>query len=92
MPISVHLPTALRPYVDRQPQVSLEGKTVAEVLESLMTQYGTLKHHLVTPDGKLRSFVNLYLNDNDVRDLQGHATPVKDGDVLLIVPAIAGGV
>ncbi len=91
MSITVQLPTALRPYVDRQAAVSLEGKTVADVLDRLTVRYSALKPHLMGPDGNLRSFVNVYLNDSDVRDLQGGQTPVKDGDTLLIVPAIAGG-
>src|SRR5438874_983945 len=91
MPIRVQLPTALRPYVDRQAEISLEGKTVGEVLNGLVCRYSALKPHLLGSDGGLRSFINVYLNDSDVRDVGGHGAPVKDGDVLLIVPAIAGG-
>ena len=91
MAIKVQLPTALRPYVDKQPEISLEGRTVGDVLSGLTVRYSALKPHLLAADGSLRSFINVYLNDDDVRHLQGRETPVKDGDVLLIVPAIAGG-
>ena len=68
-----------------------EGQTVEEVLLNLTTQYGDLRKHLYSEDGKLRSFVNIYRNDEDIRYLEHEQTPVKDTDVLSIVPSIAGG-
>jgi molybdopterin converting factor small subunit len=87
----VLIPTPLRQYVDKKDSVELSGSTVGEVLGALITQYGDLKRHLYNDEGKLRSFVNVYLNDEDIRYLQKDATPLKDGDTLSIVPSIAGG-
>ena len=71
--------------------MEIEAKTVAEALKGLTTQYGDLRRHLFNDDGKLRSFVNVYLNDEDIRYLQKEATPVRENDILSIVPSIAGG-
>lgn len=87
----VKLPTALRPFASGQESVALEGKTAGELLDALFIKHDGLKKQLLTPEGKLRNFVNVYINENDIRDLKGLASPVKEGDVLLIVPAIAGG-
>ena len=87
----VLIPTPLRQYVDKKDSVELSGSTVGEVLSALTTQYGDLKRHLYNDEGKLRSFVNVYLNDEDIRYLQKDSTPLKDGDTLSIVPSIAGG-
>ncbi len=91
MKVQVKLPTALRSYADNQESVALEGKTAGDVLQALLKRHDGLKRHILTDDGKLRSFVNLYVNEDDTRSLKGLNTPVKDGDVLSIVPAIAGG-
>ncbi len=91
MPVKVHLPTALRSFADRQETVELDGKTVGEGLGGLATRYAKLKEHLYSADGKLRNFVNVYVNDEDIRHLKGPDTAVKAGDVVLIVPSIAGG-
>jgi molybdopterin/thiamine biosynthesis adenylyltransferase/rhodanese-related sulfurtransferase/molybdopterin converting factor small subunit len=87
----VLIPTPLRQYAGKQDSVELAGKTVAEVLHSLTSQYADLRRHLYTDEGKLRSFVNVYVNDDDIRYLEKDATPLKDGDVVSIVPSIAGG-
>jgi adenylyltransferase/sulfurtransferase len=87
----IKLPTALRPFASGQESVALEGKTAGELLDALFAKHDGLKKQLLTPEGKLRNFVNVYLNEDDIRDLKGLASPVKEGDVLLIVPAIAGG-
>jgi adenylyltransferase/sulfurtransferase len=71
--------------------VELSGSTVGEVLTALTTQFGDLRKHLFNDEGKLRSFVNVYLNDEDIRYLSKDKTEVKDGDTLSIVPSIAGG-
>jgi MoaD family protein len=87
----VIIPTPLRQYAGKQDALELKGATVSELLAQLTTQYGDLRRHLFTDDGKLRSFVNVYVNDEDIRHLQKEQTPVKDADVVSIVPSIAGG-
>ncbi len=89
--MKVHIPTPLRQYADKQATVEVAGKTVGEGLRNLTTQYADLRRHLYGDDGKLRAFVNVYLNDEDIRYLQKEETPVKEGDALSIVPSIAGG-
>jgi len=87
----IHIPTPLRQYVGKQPAVEVKAGSVADALSSLVAQHPDLRRHLYTDDGKLRAFVNIYLNDEDVRYLQKEATPVKDSDTISIVPSIAGG-
>jgi|SRR5579863_6627832 adenylyltransferase/sulfurtransferase len=87
----IHIPTPLRQYAGKHSAVDVGGKTVAEALTDLVAQHPELRRHLYTDDGKLRSFVNVYLNDEDVRYMQKDATPVTDGDNISIVPSIAGG-
>src|SRR6266852_2096122 len=87
----VLIPTPLRQYAGKQDSVDLAGATVAEVLQSLTNQYADLRRHLYTDEGKLRSFVNVYVNDDDIRYLEKEATLLKNGDVVSIVPSIAGG-
>ena len=88
---TVKIPTPLRPFADGKAEVASDGGTVGAVVEDVAANFPALRKHLYTPEGKLRSFVSVYLNDEDVRHLQRDATPVKDGDVVSIVPAIAGG-
>ena len=88
----IHIPTPLRQYVGKQPAVDVSGATVGEALSGLVSQHPDLRRHLYNDDGKLRAFVNVYLNDEDVRYLQKDATSVKDGDNISIVPSIAGGI
>ena len=85
------IPTPLRQYTAKQDSVHLQGATVGEVLQSLTAQYSDLRRHLYTDEGKLRSFVNVYVNDDDIRYLNKEATPLKEGDTVSIVPSIAGG-
>jgi molybdopterin/thiamine biosynthesis adenylyltransferase/rhodanese-related sulfurtransferase/molybdopterin converting factor small subunit len=87
----VLIPTPLRQYAGKQDSVVLGGATVGEVLTALTTQFQELRRQLYNDEGKLRSFVNVYVNDEDIRYLQKDATPVKDGDTVSIVPSIAGG-
>jgi len=87
----IHIPTPLRQYVGKQASVDVQGSTVGEAMNALVAQHPDLRKHLYTDDGKLRAFVNLYLNDEDIRYLQKEATAVKDGDNISIVPSIAGG-
>ncbi|MDE2509499.1 MAG: MoaD/ThiS family protein, partial [Elusimicrobia bacterium] len=83
MAIEIRLPTALRAFADKQEKISVDAKNVGEALDTLFKQHDRLKAQLLSPDGKLRSFVNVYVNDDDARDKQGLSTPVKDGDTIL---------
>jgi molybdopterin converting factor small subunit len=85
------IPTPLRPFTGKQDAVEVDGATIGELLVNLTTKYEGLKPHLYNEQGKLRSFVNVYLNDEDIRYLQKEQTPVKPGDSLSIVPSVAGG-
>ena len=87
----VLVPTPLRQYTGSKDSVELNGSTVGEVLDSLTGEYKELRRHLYSEEGKLRSFVNIYLNDEDIRYLAKEATPVSGKDTLSIVPSIAGG-
>ena len=89
--VKILIPTPLRPYAGKQAAVELAGTTVAEALSSLTTQHPDLRRHLFTDDGKLRSFVNIYVNDEDIRYLQRENTPLCDTDTVAIVPSVAGG-
>jgi len=91
MPVKVIIPTPLRAYAGKQESVELQASTVGEALNSLTSQYQTLKQHLFADDGRLRSFVNVYVNDEDIRYLQKDQTRLKEGDTVSIVPSIAGG-
>jgi molybdopterin converting factor small subunit len=90
MPV-IRIPTPLRAYVNGQNEVMVQGKTVASAMENLMTQYPTMRPHLTNGDGQLRPFVNLFLGENNVRELDGMDTPLREGDKLLLIPSIAGG-
>ena len=87
----VIIPTPLRQYAGKQEAIDLSAGTVGELLTRLTAEYGDLRRHLFTDDGQLRSFVNVYVNDEDIRYLQKEKTAVKDADVVSIVPSIAGG-
>src|SRR5450759_1346242 len=91
MAVKVIIPTPLRQYAGKNESVVVEGATVDEIMRNLMSLHVELQKHLYTDDGKLRSFVNIYRNDEDIRYLERGQTPVKETDVLSIVPAIAGG-
>jgi len=91
MPNTIHIPTPLRPFTEKQESVEVTGATVGELLADLTKKYEGLRKHLYADDGRLRNFVNVYLNDEDIRYLQREKTPVKPGDSLSIVPSVAGG-
>jgi len=91
MSVTVAIPTPLRNFTGGRDAVDVSGATVGEVLDELLAAHTGLKRHLVQDDGRLRTFVNLYLNDTDIRQLESVATRVASGDVLTIVPSIAGG-
>ena len=87
----ISLPTPLRPNANKQAEVTVDGATVGEALAKLTAQHPDLRRHLFAEDGKLRSFVNVYVNDEDIRYLKKNETPVKDSDLVSIIPSIAGG-
>lgn len=91
MSVTVLIPTALRSQVDNQDSLDVEGGSVQEVLASVTSKYPELGNRLFKDDNELNRFVNIYLNDEDIRFLENLDTPTKSGDELSIVPAIAGG-
>jgi molybdopterin/thiamine biosynthesis adenylyltransferase/rhodanese-related sulfurtransferase/molybdopterin converting factor small subunit len=91
MPVTITIPTALRQFAGGKSQFEVEAGTAGEALNQLSTEFAELKRHLYDDRNKLRSFVNVYVNDEDIRHQSGIETPVKDGDTLMIVPSIAGG-
>jgi adenylyltransferase/sulfurtransferase len=91
MATRILIPTPLRPFTDRRDAVEVEGTTVGELLANLTAKHTGLKAHLYNDQGKLRSFVNVYVNDEDIRYLQKEQTPVGSGDTVSIIPSVAGG-
>jgi molybdopterin synthase sulfur carrier subunit len=91
VPVSVNLPTVLRSQAGGAKTVSAEGSTVGEILSALVEQYPGLSGQVIDGDGSLHKFVNVYVNDDDVRYLSALDTPVKDSDEISILPAVAGG-
>lgn len=92
MTVRVRIPTALRTYANGQANVEFDGVgTVDEALQRLTKEYPDLKTHLLDDQGRVRQFVNVYVNREDVREKNGLETPVSDGDTVLIVPSVAGG-
>lgn len=91
MATKILIPTPLRPYTNKQDVVEVTGETVGDLLHSLTGEYSALTKHLMNDEGKLRSFVNIYVNDDDIRYLQNEHTKVSHNDVVSIIPSIAGG-
>lgn len=91
MSVNVRIPTILRTYTDGQSAVSAEGTTLAEVLADLEKNYQGISARVLDDDGKLRRFVNVYVNDDDVRFADGLGTPTPEGAGISIIPAVAGG-
>ena len=91
MSVTINIPTALRQFAGGKSQFEVEAATAGEALNQLSAEFTELKRHLYDDRDKLRSFVNVYVNDEDIRHQSGVETPVKDGDTLMIVPSIAGG-
>jgi molybdopterin converting factor small subunit len=87
----VKIPTPLRQYTDGNQEVDVGGTTAGEAIGNLASEYPDLMQHLYTGDGKLRSFVNVYKGDEDIRYLDGPQTQVSESDELSIIPSIAGG-
>ena len=88
---TLRIPTPLRSYTSGRSEVTVGGSNVGDALNDLTAQYPALKPHLFNEGGELRPFVNLFLGESNIKDLQGAATPIKDGDRLLLIPSIAGG-
>ena len=88
---SIRIPTPLRAYAGGQSEISVQGDNVGQALSSLVDQNPSLRSHLFTEAGELRAFVNLFLNEDNVKDLQGLDTTLADGDRLMLIPSIAGG-
>jgi len=88
---SIRIPTPLRTYTEGQSEVAVQGGSVAEALSDLVSQYPSLRHHLFNGSDNFRPFVNLFLNEENVRELQGMDTPLQAADRLMLIPSIAGG-
>lgn len=91
MAVTVTIPTALRQYAEGRSEIEVDAKTAGEALERLTTEHAELRRHLFNDENRLRNFVNVYVNDEDIRHARGADTPLKDGDTIMIVPSIAGG-
>lgn len=91
MAITIEIPTAFRRFTDGAPKVDTGASTVAEALSDLTTKYPGLSRHVRDEQGQIRQFLNVYLNEEDIRFLNGESSPLKDGDRVLLVPSIAGG-
>jgi molybdopterin converting factor small subunit len=91
MPARIEIPSALQRFVDNNQTVEVPEGSVQGAIDNLIGRYDGLKEHLFDEQGRIRSFVNIYLNDEDIRYEKNFDTPVKDGDVIQIVPSIAGG-
>lgn len=91
MPITVRIPTPMRKFTDEQETVAAVGATVREVMDDLLGKFPAMKERLCDDSGNLRRFVNVFLNDEDIRFQDGPRTKVKEGDEISIIPAIAGG-
>jgi len=91
MPVTVRIPTPLRKLTNDEELVTVEAATIGDAIGELQTKYPGIKERLVDDSGEVRRFVNIYVNEEDIRFLQNKETPIKDGDEVSIIPAIAGG-
>ena len=92
MAIKVRIPTPLMKLTDNQSEVSAEGETISDIINNLENQFNGIKDRICEENGSPRRFINIYINEEDIRFLEGEKTTVKDGDEISIIPAIAGGV
>jgi len=90
MPV-LRIPTPLRAYTNGKSDVTVNGSNISEALIDLTNQYPTIKPHLFNDGGELRPFVNLFVGEHNIKDLQGVDTPIKDGEKIMLIPSIAGG-
>ncbi len=91
MPATLYVPTPLRKLTSGQSKVQLDATTIAEIIERAEQQYPGFRERVLDADGEVKRFINVFVNGVDVRKLQGKATPVKDGDEVSVIPAMAGG-
>src|ERR1700722_17626973 len=91
MSVKVIIPTALRQHTNNEDELQLNSRDVKGALQELVTSFPGLKRYLYSDNGRLRNFINIYLNEEDIRYISGEDTPLKDGDTLMIVPSVAGG-
>ena len=91
MPVKVRIPTPLMKLTNNQAEISAEGGTIADILNNLESQFAGIKERICEENGAPRRFINIYLNEEDIRFLDGEKTKIKDGDEISIIPAIAGG-
>ncbi len=89
--IKVRIPTPLRPMTGGKNEVEVAGNTIAEIIDNLGSAHPGIKERLYDEQGEVRRFINIYVNEEDIRFLTGKETPLKDGDEVSIIPAIAGG-
>ena len=87
----LRIPTPLRAYTSGKSDVNVTGSKISEALTDLTNQYPPIKPHLFNDGGELRPFVNLFIGEHNIKDLEGLNTPIKDGDKLMLIPSIAGG-
>ena len=92
MAIKVRIPTTLMKLTDNQSEVSAEGETITDIIDNLENQFNGIKERICEENGAPRRFINIYINEEDIRFLEGEKTVVKDGDEISIIPAIAGGI
>ena len=91
MPVTIEIPTAFRRFTDGAPKVDCSASTVAEALDALTKRFPALSRHVRDDSGQIRQFLNIYLNEEDIRFLGGESCAVREGDRVLLVPSIAGG-
>ena len=89
--VTLKIPTPLRSYTNGQTEIPVQGETVGSAMQDLIGQYPALRPHLFNGQEELRPFVNLFLNNENIKDLQSLGTPLKEGDKLMLIPSIAGG-
>ena len=92
MAIKVRIPTPLMKLTDNQSEVSAKGETISDIINNLESQFNGIKDRICEENGSPRRFINIYINEEDIRFLEGEMTSVKDGDEISIIPAIAGGI
>ena len=92
MTIKVRIPTPLMKLTDNQSEVSAEGETISDIINNLESQFNGIRDRICEESGSPRRFINIYVNEEDIRFLEGEKTAVKDGDEISIIPAIAGGI
>ena len=92
MTIKVRIPTPLMKLTDNQSEVSAKGETISDIINNLESQFNGIRDRICEESGSPRRFINIYINEEDIRFLEGEMTSVKDGDEISIIPAIAGGI